>query len=587
MARVVGDIAVKVGADIGPLQQGMRNAGRSVDDFDSKTQKMAINVAKAGAAVVTAVAAIAGGVLKMASEAAKAGVEIQNLSQVANTNTTTFQRMADASRTVGIEQQKLADILKDVNDKVGDFIVTGGGPMADFFENIAPLVGVTADEFARLSGPDALQLYVSSLEKAGVNQQQMTFYMEALASDATALLPLLRNNGLEMNRLGDEAERAGRILSEETVAGAAELDRELANLANTLKTNATTAIIEHKDEIILLVNFITDTLIPAVASMASTLATVVEGWKAIGTAATDAADIMARALRLREDMSSATASDEQAAIDADADRAAFAGMGGGDVSQTGTRNIDPFSSILDQPEGGAGVPRRPGVTVPGLQYSGRGSAAGPSFDEILEEQVRRHQEEQAALRDHADAVVEIERGGASRVQEVRQQSAEELARIAQMERQARLQSVQGAFGDLSSLMQSENKKLFKIGQAAALAEATISGYEAAVSAWQKGMKIGGPPVAAAFTAASLAKTGMLISQISSASASGGGASSGGGGGSATSGASAGGAQAAPTTTFRFTLQNDPMGFGESFARQIVEQLNESNRNGSQVRGVIG
>jgi hypothetical protein len=581
MARVVGDIAVKVGADIGPLQQGMRNAGRSVDDFDSKTQKMAINVAKAGAAVVTAVAAIAGGVLKMASEAAKAGVEIQNLSQVANTNTTTFQRMADASRTVGIEQQKLADILKDVNDKVGDFIVTGGGPMADFFENIAPLVGVTADEFARLSGPDALQLYVSSLEKAGVNQQQMTFYMEALASDATALLPLLRNNGLEMNRLGDEAQRAGRILSEETVAGAAQLDRELSELSNTLKMQATAAIIEHKDEIIALASFITDTLIPAISGLVDWIGRGVEGWKIIGQAASEAAEKMRNALAMQNQFDPTqfgqpTPEGQAGLMDYLAStNTPPAGASGG----SGGSAADELNNFLDTP------PAAP-VADP-LQYSGRGSAAGPSFDEILEEQVRRHQEEQAALRDHADAVVEIERGGASRVQEVRQQSAEELARIAQMERQARLQSVQGAFGDLSSLMQSENKKLFKIGQAAALAEATISGYEAAVSAWQKGMKIGGPPVAAAFTAASLAKTGMLISQISSASASGRGASSGGGGGSAVSGASAGGAQATPTTTFRFTLQNDEMGFGESFARQIVDQLNEAQRNGATVRGVLG
>jgi len=79
---------------------------------------------------------------------------------------------------------KVADIIKDVNDKIGDFIATGAGPMADFFENIAPKVGVTADQFARLSGQDALALYVKSLEAANLSQAEMTFYMEAIASDA-------------------------------------------------------------------------------------------------------------------------------------------------------------------------------------------------------------------------------------------------------------------------------------------------------------------------------------------------------------------------------------------------------------------
>jgi hypothetical protein len=116
--------------------------------------------------------------------------------------------------TVGIEQEKLADILKDVNDRVGDFLQTGGGPMKDFFEQIAPRVGVTAEQFAKLSGPEALQLYVSSLEKAGASQQEMTFYPEAMASDATNLLPLLRNGGAEMTRLGDRAADLGAVLDQ-------------------------------------------------------------------------------------------------------------------------------------------------------------------------------------------------------------------------------------------------------------------------------------------------------------------------------------------------------------------------------------
>ena len=82
-------------------------------------------------------------------------VQIGRLSQVANASTTEFQKFAQAARTVGVEQDKVADILKDVNDRVGDFLATGGGPMKDFFENVAPLVGVTADQFRNLSGPQA------------------------------------------------------------------------------------------------------------------------------------------------------------------------------------------------------------------------------------------------------------------------------------------------------------------------------------------------------------------------------------------------------------------------------------------------
>lgn len=144
-----------------------------------------------------------------------------------------------------------------------------------------------------------------------------------------------------------------------------------------------------------------------------------------------------------------------------------------------------------------------------------------------------------ALGGHAEAKLRIE-----------EEYNKRLQAIQDAERSARIGALTGAFGDLSSLMQSENKKLFNIGKAAAIASASISGYEAAVDAWQKGMEIGGPPVAAAFTAASLAKTGMLISQIASQSIGGGGASGGGRGG----GSGAAAASSVSTLDVNLTVQ---------------------------------
>ncbi len=161
---------------------------------------------------LAATAAIAG-LVAITTKTTEYAQEVRNLSTLSNTSTTEFQRMAAGARTVGVEQEKLADIYKDTTDRAGEFIARGGGEMADFFKEIAPRVGVTAQMFANLSGPQALQLYYNSLEKAGLNQQQMTTYMEAMADEATALIPLLKNNGQGFKQLGDEAEAAGNILS--------------------------------------------------------------------------------------------------------------------------------------------------------------------------------------------------------------------------------------------------------------------------------------------------------------------------------------------------------------------------------------
>jgi hypothetical protein len=199
-------------------EAGARGMGRLSREMDQANARMAAFARRARIAATAAATALAAAVVSMTRSTVAAANEIGQLSQVANANPEVFQRWSAASATVGIEQEKLADILKDVNDRVGDFLQTGGGPMADFFENIAPRVGVTADQFARLSGPEALQLYVDSLERAGVSQQEMTFYLEAMASDATRLIPLLQNGGAEMTRLGAQAQALGAVLDADAIA---------------------------------------------------------------------------------------------------------------------------------------------------------------------------------------------------------------------------------------------------------------------------------------------------------------------------------------------------------------------------------
>lgn len=193
--------------------------------------KVAVSLGAVGAALV----------VNMVDKAGAAAREIQNLSRLSNASTRDFQRNAAAAKAYGIEADKLADIYKDLQDRIGDFLQTGGGPLADFFERIAPQVGVTAEQFARLSGPQALQLFVSSLERANLSQSEMTFHMEALAGDSAKLLPLLRDNGKEMERLGDNAERLGRVISDVNLERLAAGKRSLDNLRGAMEAASTQA----------------------------------------------------------------------------------------------------------------------------------------------------------------------------------------------------------------------------------------------------------------------------------------------------------------------------------------------------------
>lgn len=210
-------------------------AKRNADSLSDSLTKLTTNgektvaaVGKLGAALTAAVATgalMAGTALAaMIKHTAEAGVEISRLSKIANASTTDFQKYAIAASAAGISQEKFSDIMKDVNDKVGDFLSTGGGELQDFFKTIAPKVGVTAEQFKNLSGPAAMQLYVDTLQKANVSQAQMTFYMEAIANDATALIPMFQNGGKAISEMADISEKLGLILDQKTIRAAQELE---------------------------------------------------------------------------------------------------------------------------------------------------------------------------------------------------------------------------------------------------------------------------------------------------------------------------------------------------------------------------
>ena len=288
MAITAQELNIILSARDKQFTRAMDRAQRRVERFSAKSQKDLSRTTKAfnsmGRAARALTPILAGLVsVQAVRSSADFAVQIGRLSQVANASTTEFQKFAQAARTVGVEQDKVADILKDVNDRVGDFLATGGGPMKDFFENVAPLVGVTADQFRNLSGPQALQLYVDTLQKAGASQQDFTFYLEAMASDTTALLPLLKDQGRVMNQLGTEAERTGRIINEDAITAAVEYTNKAQALNDTLKVQLLETIYSLEDELIVLKQFVTDyglpafeALVQAASASAGMINTVVE-----------------------------------------------------------------------------------------------------------------------------------------------------------------------------------------------------------------------------------------------------------------------------------------------------------------------
>ncbi len=208
------DLVAKIGQFVEPMNQAERKA-RDASEGIADSFNTASLAAKAFGAVVAG--ASVAGVTAFVNQTINAGNEVQKFSQLANASMAQFQYYAKGAETAGISMESFADKMKDMQDRIGDFQQTGGGPLADFFENIAPLVGVTIEQFQRLSGPEALQLFYDSLEKVGATQNDMKFYMESIISDSSLLIPLLKNGGEGFKKWGDAAQNAGAIMSDSMV----------------------------------------------------------------------------------------------------------------------------------------------------------------------------------------------------------------------------------------------------------------------------------------------------------------------------------------------------------------------------------
>lgn len=205
----IGALRVDLGLNSAAFEKGLDLMQRRMAGVQKNLQGVAEQMGKIGQSITIGIsaplAAMGGAVLSSARDIAAGIPEMEKLAKLSNVSAQEFQKLAYAAKAAGLDGDKLGDIFKDVNDKIGDFAATGGGEMKAFFDNIAPKVGITAEAFKGLSGPQALQLYYNSLERAGVSQAEMTFYLEAIADDAAALIPLLAQNGAEFERLGKKA----------------------------------------------------------------------------------------------------------------------------------------------------------------------------------------------------------------------------------------------------------------------------------------------------------------------------------------------------------------------------------------------
>jgi len=252
-------LIVLLDAKTAKIDAKLKETERRLDQLDSSVTKTENSLVKMGRAGAVSALAAAAAISTLSATTVVFARELEIASNRANTTVEEMQSLSFAANTVGISLEKIGDISKDTNEKIGEFIATGGGGFVDFVDVMKlsrAEANVLAREFQKLSGPEVLERMVSLMEDAGVSGNQMSFALEGVASDATDLLPLLKDNANELNRLKGEFESLGVTLTQEQIDRIKTVGEEFSKLGETFGAEGRQLIADYSEEIILAIEVI-------------------------------------------------------------------------------------------------------------------------------------------------------------------------------------------------------------------------------------------------------------------------------------------------------------------------------------------
>ena len=167
----------------------------------------------------------AGGIGLLISKQVEAAKQADAWSQAIGVNIEALTAWQFAGEAVGLSSEKIADIMKDTSEKIGDAYRNNAGEAKEALQSL----NLSIAEMAHLSPDQQLLAIAGALEQVGTQGEKVQI-MEALASDASLLLPLLEDNAAELERLTDMAQKTGAVMTREeaeTLKQAADNMREM------------------------------------------------------------------------------------------------------------------------------------------------------------------------------------------------------------------------------------------------------------------------------------------------------------------------------------------------------------------------
>lgn len=163
MANIVGDIAIQIGADIGPLVRDLGKASGAVDAFGAKTggsMSRGMRAAGiAGAAMAGTIVAVGTAVAALTARSMENIDALSKQARAAGVSVSSFQAMAQVAQEAGVESDALSKALLKMQDNLVS-LSRGSGAQVDAFGRL----GISFQELRGLGADEQFRILAVALE---------------------------------------------------------------------------------------------------------------------------------------------------------------------------------------------------------------------------------------------------------------------------------------------------------------------------------------------------------------------------------------------------------------------------------------
>ncbi len=197
--KSLGTLTIDLIAKVGGFVQGMDKAERASQKWRDQVKKDAKEISTSiiaiGAAAATAAVGIGAAGLAIVKNTAQQVTEADRWAKSLKMSTQDLLSWQYAAEQAGLTGDNIADIFKDINDKVGDAVLNKSGEAAQALDTL----GLSAQKLAQQS-PDKQLLAISSELQKIPTQAGKTNILESLGNDLSKMLPLFDNNNEKLKQ---------------------------------------------------------------------------------------------------------------------------------------------------------------------------------------------------------------------------------------------------------------------------------------------------------------------------------------------------------------------------------------------------